>query len=216
MFTRFTSSARAVVVAARGRALDADVAEFGEEHLLAALLNAPGVRRLLEQLGVNGDGRAMADVGEAQRRGGRRSRLKMSAGSALASQAGLRQAAARGDRELREEHLLLGLIARPSPVTDALGLRGVTTATVLAALAALDAKADPGRASLRVLFSRAAGDVPTLLRRAPPRRCRRGCRPRRTPRRRPRVPAEVRPRPERAPPGRGDPPGTAARRRPSG
>jgi len=64
----------------------------------------------------------------------RRSRLAFSTGSKLALQAGLHQAVARGDRELREEHLLLGLLARRGLVADALGVRGVTTATVLDAL----------------------------------------------------------------------------------
>ncbi len=71
----------------------------------------------------------------SQRRGRqRRSRLAFSTGSKLTLQAGRHQAVARGDRELREEHLLLGLLARRGLVADALGVRGVTTATVLAAL----------------------------------------------------------------------------------
>jgi len=64
----------------------------------------------------------------------RRSRPAFSVGSKLALQAGLHQAVARGDRELREEHLLLGLLARRGLAADTLGARGVTTATVLAAL----------------------------------------------------------------------------------
>jgi ATP-dependent Clp protease ATP-binding subunit ClpA len=86
------------------------------------------VSRLETQLG----NRVLDDSRRRQRR--RRSRLVFSTGSKLTLQAGLHQAVARGDRELREEHLLLGLLARRGLVADALGVRGVTTATVLAAL----------------------------------------------------------------------------------
>ena len=67
-------------------------------------------------------------------RDGRPLRLLLSPGSKLVLREALRQAVARGDRELREEHLLLGQLARPGLIRDALGSRGVTTATVLALL----------------------------------------------------------------------------------
>lgn len=72
---------------------------------------------------------------DSQRRGRRgRSRVVFSAGSKLALQAGLHQALDRGDRDLREEHLVLGLLAGRGVVADVFGARGVTTATLLAAL----------------------------------------------------------------------------------
>jgi len=61
-------------------------------------------------------------------------RLVFSTESKLVLQAGQHQVIARGDRDLREEHLLLGLLAHRGLVADALGARGVTTATALAAL----------------------------------------------------------------------------------
>jgi hypothetical protein len=55
MFERFTDGARAVVVNALERARGEDAVEVREEHLLAAVLAAPGVRPLLAQLGMSGD-----------------------------------------------------------------------------------------------------------------------------------------------------------------
>jgi ATP-dependent Clp protease ATP-binding subunit ClpA len=63
-----------------------------------------------------------------------RSRLPLSEGSTLTLKAALVQAMASGDRLLREEHLLLGLLTQRSAVADILRQRGVTTATVLGAL----------------------------------------------------------------------------------
>lgn len=84
-------------------------------------------------------GRVEAELGPGALHQGRRGpagrfRLPVTAGTKLALQAALRAAVARGDRDLRDEHLLLGLVARRGAVADALGTRGVTTATVLAAL----------------------------------------------------------------------------------
>ena len=45
-----------------------------------------------------------------------------------------RQQVARGDRGLMAQHLLLGLVSTPGPFADALGARGITTATVLQAM----------------------------------------------------------------------------------
>ena len=45
-----------------------------------------------------------------------------------------RQQTARGDRGLTAQHLLLGLVSTPGPFADALGARGITTATVLKAM----------------------------------------------------------------------------------
>src|SRR5450759_5151586 len=72
MFERFTDGARAVVVDALERARGEDAVEVREEHLLAAVLAAPGVRPLLAQLGMSGDPTvsALAEVRGARRRGG--------------------------------------------------------------------------------------------------------------------------------------------------
>lgn len=59
--------------------------------------------------------------------------------------AAARQASARGDGDLRTEHVLLGLLAQPGLVADTLGRRGATVATVLAVLDARDAQAGAGR-----------------------------------------------------------------------
>jgi ATP-dependent Clp protease ATP-binding subunit ClpA len=177
MFERFTDGARAVVVDALERARDENAAEVREEHLLAALLAAPGVRPLLAQLGVSGDltVSVLAEVRDARRRGGLSgadahalaglgidldavvsrveaelgtgalddspSRVRrwgptptLSGSGKLALHTGLRQAVARGDRELRVEHLLLGLLVRPGLVADVLGGHGITVATVSTAL----------------------------------------------------------------------------------
>lgn len=49
-------------------------------------------------------------------------------------QGALRQALMRKENEIRREHLLLGLMTRRTPVSDALGKHGVTIATVYDAL----------------------------------------------------------------------------------
>jgi hypothetical protein len=68
------------------------------------------------------------------RRSGGRLRLSTAAREALA--AALRQARALGDRELRAEHLLLGVLAQRSDrvPADALAARGVTMATLIGAI----------------------------------------------------------------------------------
>jgi ATP-dependent Clp protease ATP-binding subunit ClpA len=63
-----------------------------------------------------------------------RSMPTLSARCKLALHSGLRQAVARGDRDLRVEHLLLGLLVRPGLVADVLGGHGITVATVSTAL----------------------------------------------------------------------------------
>jgi ATP-dependent Clp protease ATP-binding subunit ClpA len=60
------------------------------------------------------------------------SRLDDDAKHAL--QKALREALARGDKEIGDEHLLLALAARPGPVADALAENGATYAAVTRAL----------------------------------------------------------------------------------
>jgi ATP-dependent Clp protease ATP-binding subunit ClpA len=45
-----------------------------------------------------------------------------------------RQKAARGDRQTTARHLLLGLLAQPGPLADALATRGITLASVMQAV----------------------------------------------------------------------------------
>jgi hypothetical protein len=45
-----------------------------------------------------------------------------------------RQRAARGDRQTTARHLLLGLLARPGLLADALAARGITLTSVLQAM----------------------------------------------------------------------------------
>jgi len=81
--------------------------------------------------------------------GGRRSQrpprsLPFAGEAKRAIEGALRQARARADRELREEHLLLGMLTVRGPLADALADQGVTLASVHSALDALDAPAAPG------------------------------------------------------------------------
>ena len=98
--------------------------------------------RALAELGIDLDavvaaaerelGRGVLTAG-ARRSGGRR-RLAPAAREALV--AALRQARALGDRELRAEHLLLGVLAQrvDRVPADVLAARGITTATLIGAL----------------------------------------------------------------------------------
>ncbi len=70
----------------------------------------------------------------------------MSSGSRRVLQAALRQAVALGDRELRAEHLLLGLLVRRSLISDTMAAHGITSATVLGALEQLRAPRPDGHA----------------------------------------------------------------------
>ncbi len=119
-----------------GQGLLAEVARSRRQAGLSAL-----DAQALAGLGIDLD--AVVQQVEAQlgdgalgHRPGSRSRwrLPLSRTSKLVLQLGLRQAVARGDRELREEHLLLGLLAARGLAADALGRRGVSVATVSAVL----------------------------------------------------------------------------------
>ncbi|MGH8932367.1 MAG: Clp protease N-terminal domain-containing protein [Egibacteraceae bacterium] len=85
-------------------------------------------------------GRIEAELGEGALDDSRRSTRRGWAGPAASRQVKLvlraaqRQAIARGDRDLTAEHLLLGIMAQPGLVADALGSRGITVGTALAAL----------------------------------------------------------------------------------
>jgi hypothetical protein len=61
-------------------------------------------------------------------------RMSMSAAAKDVLKAAERQQNARGDRGVTAQHLLLGLLSTPGPFADALGARGITTATVLQAM----------------------------------------------------------------------------------
>jgi ATP-dependent Clp protease ATP-binding subunit ClpA len=185
MFERFTGPARNVVKGAAERADQAGDAQVGEEHMLAALLDAQGTqaamalaaigfvagrdeidRSLVEARRRGGisrsDAEALAglgiDVSEVVSRveethgegalaiAGRRRRLwpfgvrpthtPFTPGAKQVLEQSLRQALARGDKHIGDEHILLALTARPGVVADLLADYGVTTLTVLRALAA--------------------------------------------------------------------------------
>jgi ATP-dependent Clp protease ATP-binding subunit ClpA len=98
--------------------------------------------RALAELGIDLDAVVAAaerELGEgvlaaeARRSGGR---LRLAQGARKALGAALKQARARGDRELRAEHLLLGVLAQRADrvPADVLAARGVTTATLMEAL----------------------------------------------------------------------------------
>lgn len=60
--------------------------------------------------------------------------VPVSSGVAAALRGALRETVALGDREIRPEHLLLGLLAGRSVLSDAMAARGITIATVLSAI----------------------------------------------------------------------------------
>jgi len=86
------------------------------------------VDRVETQLGAG----ALDDNGRAPRRTLRGPAVASSFKGVL--QAAQRQAAARGDRDLTVEHIVLGLLAEPGVVADTLAVRGCTVATALAVL----------------------------------------------------------------------------------
>jgi len=131
------------VVPATGLSPDAAGAVLAD---LAAARRRAGLSdvdaRALAELGIDLDGIVAAaerELGRGAltarpRRSGGRLRLAPAAREALA--AALGQARALGDRELRAEHLLLGMLAQRADrvPADVLAARGVTMATMIAAL----------------------------------------------------------------------------------
>jgi ATP-dependent Clp protease ATP-binding subunit ClpA len=99
-------------------------------------------RDALAGLGIDLDevvARVEAHLGEGaldstRARGRRGWRVSLSPGAAAVLNAAQRQRGARGDRATTARHLVLGLLAQPGPVADALGHLGVTVASALAAM----------------------------------------------------------------------------------
>lgn len=101
-----------------------------------------GEREALAGLGIDLDdivarvearlGEGALDSSRAPARGGRR--VSMSREVVAGLNAAQRQKSARGDRRTTARHLLLGLLAQPGPLADALAARGITLATALAAM----------------------------------------------------------------------------------
>jgi hypothetical protein len=101
----------------------------GEERALAGLgidLDQV-VARVEAQLGAGA-----LDGGRARARPGRRASMTPEAVAVL--NAAQRQRSALGDRQTAARHLLLGLLAQPGLVADALAARGITLAGVLQAM----------------------------------------------------------------------------------
>jgi ATP-dependent Clp protease ATP-binding subunit ClpA len=162
MFERFTTAARTAVITAAETARAAGTHEISVDHLLAALLPPDVAREVLADLAAarrrgglsDVDARALAELGidvdavvaAAERelgegvltagpsRSGGRLRLAPSVRATLV--AALRQARALGNRELRTEHLLLGVLSQrvDRVPADVLASRGVTMASVIADL----------------------------------------------------------------------------------
>ena len=61
-------------------------------------------------------------------------RAAISPGAVAVLNAAQRQRAARGDRRTTARHLLLGMLAQPGLIADALAARGITLASVLQAM----------------------------------------------------------------------------------
>jgi ATP-dependent Clp protease ATP-binding subunit ClpA len=162
MFERFTAAAREAVTSAAGAARAAGTHEISVDHLLAALLPADLAAGVLADLAAarrraglsDVDARALAELGidldavvdaaerelgegalttGAARSGGR---LRFSPSARASVAAAVRQARVLGSRELRAEHLLLGVLAQRVDrlPADVLAARGVTMATVIADL----------------------------------------------------------------------------------
>jgi ATP-dependent Clp protease ATP-binding subunit ClpA len=99
-----------------------------------------GERQALAGLGIDLDevvARVEARLGEGAlsptpARGGRRVSMSREVVSGLT--AAQRQKSARGDRRTTARHLLLGLLAQPGPLADALAARGITLAGALAVM----------------------------------------------------------------------------------
>lgn len=130
MFERFTSAARAAVVAAREEAAQQGARSIGTEHLLLGVLRE-GAPAVPAALGVDAatcraelhrmDTAALAAVGVDPSGFGpllppRAVRhLPLTAGSKAALTGMLRQAKTTRSRVLRPEHLALALLDRPRP-----------------------------------------------------------------------------------------------------
>jgi ATP-dependent Clp protease ATP-binding subunit ClpA len=147
MFERFTRAARGVVVGAQAEASALEAPRIGREHLLVALADTvPGLG--LDAADLRGDfasgldAGALAaigiDLGEVRRRveasfgpgalsGRRRGKLRFSRGAKKALELSVREAIALGERDIRADHVALGLLRDPGPaVTRALERRGRT------------------------------------------------------------------------------------------
>ena len=158
MFERFTTDARAVVVAARELATARGDRVFGTEHLLLAVVeHDPAVARALVPLGLTADrvrtgldapppSDALRHLGidlDAVRRRAeevfgpgaldqpadvaprRRTRPRFSADGKKALQLALGEAVRMGCREIRIEHVLLGLLGADGPVTRLVSRLGI-------------------------------------------------------------------------------------------
>jgi ATP-dependent Clp protease ATP-binding subunit ClpA len=172
MFERFTAEARAVVVRAQEDAGALGAERIGTEHLLLGLAAADGgaAARVLEELGLGHDelradlvrsgggldAAALAaigiDLGEVERRveesfgpgalRGRRGRPRFGPNAKKALELALREAIALGDREIRGEHVLLGVMRDPGErVRALLARRGQSPEAIRAAVLAGRARA---------------------------------------------------------------------------
>jgi ATP-dependent Clp protease ATP-binding subunit ClpA len=153
MFERFTDGARDIVVRAHTEARRAGASRIGTPHLLVAAAPAiPGVAQepLRAAVGAGSDAAALAAIGidldEVRRRveaafgpgalsraGGRRPR-RLLGGDAMpfapsakrALEGALREAVARGDRDIAAQHVVLGMLRHDDPelraVLDRAGL----------------------------------------------------------------------------------------------
>ena len=101
----------------------------GEEQALAGLgidLDEV-VARVEAQLGAGALDSASAPARRSRR-------ASISPGAVAVLNAAQRQRAARGDRRTTARHLLLGMLAQPGLIADALAARGITLASVLQAM----------------------------------------------------------------------------------
>ena len=135
----------------QAEAADAVRAEVREARRRGGL--TAGEEQALAGLGIDLDevvARAEARLGAGaldstpvRARPGRRASVSPEAVAVL--NAAQRQRVARGDRQTTARHLLLGLLARPGLLAEALAARGITLATALEAMDGDDPQAAAGR-----------------------------------------------------------------------
>lgn len=118
-FQRFTSRARDVVAHAQREAKELGHDAVGTEHLLLGLLAAEGAAaKALAAAGIEADAvRALAGTGDAEP-----GRPGFSRHAKRALEAALREAIARGDRHIGDEHILLALAREEDGILSRLGV----------------------------------------------------------------------------------------------
>src|SRR3954454_11101255 len=171
MFERFTGEARHVVVLAQEKARELAHHHIGTEHVLLALLaqERSPVRKALVGLGVTPEG-AQAAVLEAVPRGTTppSGHIAFTPRAKKVLELSLRQALKQDDKEIRPDHLLLGILAEGDGVAAQVLVRdGRTAEQIRSAVAGAVGRVKPAAAprtpaaeEVLALAERLAGSAP--------------------------------------------------------